>query len=162
MKFGSGSEYKLEQLVDTRHVQSFRLDLNEHSSVVFKFYKHFLLINIAANPLEFADAVGLLGTFPNGEMQGRDGKLITDFTDFGFHWQVSPQDGQLFRDAREPQLPYEMCRLPTLGRPARRLRSDSVLVGQAETACGHLSGNDFELCVGDILATGDVGLAEHW
>jgi hypothetical protein len=137
--------------------------LNEDSSILFKFYKQYLTINVSGDVKDFGDSVGLLGDYHTGNMVSRDGVIMDDFKSYGFEWQVNPDDPQLFMDAREPQLPYELCRLPTHPRPSRRkLRGDSVLLQQATEACSKLSGSDMELCINDIMSTGDTGLATTW
>ena len=148
---------------NAKYYQYYKVDLHENSSVLFKFYKEYLTISISAHPDDFEDSVGLLGEFHSGEMIDRDGKVMTDFTAYGFEWQVNPEDGMLFREARSPQLPFEQCRLPTQARPARRnLRQNKAFYSAAVKACAHVSGGDRELCVDDVLQTGDVGLGNLW
>jgi len=149
---------------NVNYYQYYKVDLHENSSVLFKFYKKFLTFEIDGHPADFADAVGLMGEFHTGEMIGRDGRVMENFDEYGFEWQVNPEDNIIFRDAtRSPQLPYEQCRMPTGARPSRRhLRSNLVLVAQAQEACAHMSGKGLDLCVDDVLTTGDVGLATLW
>lgn len=87
---------------------------------------------------------------------------------FGFEWQVIPQEdfahgeASLFLQARSPQLPFEMCSMPTAPRPARRVLrgQDKQLAAAAEMACAAAS--SVQLCVDDVVLTGDVGLATLW
>jgi len=146
------------------YYQYYKVDLHEKSSVLFKFYKKFLTFEISGHPADFADSVGLMGEFNTGDMIGRDGRMIDNFDEYGFEWQVTPSDNALFRDTtRAPQLPYEKCRMPTGARPARRhLRSNMALFEQAQEACAHISGKGLDLCVDDVLTTGDLGLASLW
>uniref|UniRef100_A0A7S3P468 VWFD domain-containing protein n=1 Tax=Amphora coffeiformis TaxID=265554 RepID=A0A7S3P468_9STRA len=148
-----------------RFYEYYKVELGRSSSMLFKFYKEYLTVTVSGHADDFADAVGLLGEYETGEMVGRAGKIMhTSFKEFGFEWQVSPDDAQLFRKAREPQLPFEQCRLPTAPRPSlRKLRGANASLSQdAEVACAHVSGSDYHLCVEDILATGDLGLAAIW
>jgi hypothetical protein len=98
-------------------------------------------------------------------MYNRDGvktEGLLTFEEHAFEWQVTPDDVQLFLEARQPQLPFEQCRMPTAARPARRhLRSDTILLKQAEEACSKVHPSDFQLCVDDVMMTGDIGLAEE-
>ena len=144
--------------------QYYKVSLHEDSSILFKFYKQYLTINISGNSADFADSVGLLGDYHTGDMVARDGKVMSNFDAFGFEWQVSPEDAQLFSELRAPQLPFEMCRLPTAARPNRRaLRGRSAeLMAEAMEACAHVSGSDFDLCTDDVMTTGDVGMALLW
>jgi hypothetical protein len=145
-----------------RMYQYYNVDLHKESTLLFKFYKNFLTINISGHPHDFSDAVGLLGDYTTGDMITRDGNTMTDFDQFGFEWQVNPlTDGQLFLDDRSPQLPYEQCRMPTAARPARRhLRQNMDLFREASNACG--SAGDIDLCIDDVMTTGDLGLANLW
>ena len=67
---------------------------------------------------------------------------------------------------RAPQLPSEGCRMPTESRPSRRLlrSNNNGLYEKAATACSAATSNehDLELCVDDIMATGELGLAGAW
>eukprot|EP00977_Amphora_coffeiformis_P026373 scaffold25842_cov198-Amphora_coffeaeformis.AAC.28 len=141
-----------------------KANLNGEVSLTFKFYKHYLNIVTSGSTDALTGSKGLLGSFPDGKMLDRTGHELLDFTLMGFEWQVRPEDSQLFHNARSPQLPYEKCRMPTAARPARRrLRSDAELLNQAETACAHVTGSDFQLCIDDVMMTGDIGLAtEAW
>lgn len=112
--------------------QYYKVDLHEGSTLVFKFDKKFLTMEISGYATEFSDAVGLLGEFRTGEMISRDGILMTDFEAYGFEWQVSPEDKILFREARSPQLPYERCRMPSAARPSRRRLRKSNLVSDSQ------------------------------
>eukprot|EP00977_Amphora_coffeiformis_P028201 scaffold34878_cov183-Amphora_coffeaeformis.AAC.3 len=148
---------------NTKYYQYYKVNLYESSSVLFKFYKKFLTFVIIGHPEDFADSVGLMGEFYTGDMISRDGERMHDFVEYGFEWQVAPADGSLFRSARSPQLPYELCRMPTGSRPARRrLRANTALYTEAQKACAHVSGKGRELCVDDVLQTGDIGLASLW
>ena len=159
---------------------TYLLQWNSRSYLKFRFYQHFLNIDIVGHLADFggksSSSTGLLGDFESGAWLGRDGREMTSSADdFGFEWQVNPAAGDvpIFRHARQPQLPYEKCRLPTASRPSRRRRqlrgdSDLVLFTQAEQACRRrhhhapLDQVDFDLCVHDVVATGDVGMATLW
>ena len=164
MTFGDDYRYTLTMIQKDKYVKKIRMDLGDNSHIIFKFYKHYLTKNLAGTASDFGDSVGLLGEYGTGTMISRDGEEFDNFHEFGFEWQVSPEDPQLFREARSPQLPFEVCRLPTAARPGRRnLRaSNNVLLDQAELACAHITGSDFNLCVDDVMMTGDLGLVESW
>mmetsp|Transcript_40 Transcript_40/g.66 ORF Transcript_40/g.66 Transcript_40/m.66 type:complete len:454 (+) Transcript_40:355-1716(+) len=163
LTFGGDFKYTITLIQDSKLAQKFRVDLHQDSHIDFKFYKHYLTISIDGHPKDFADATGMLGEYTTGDMYGRCGQPMDSFEEYGFEWQVIPDDPQLFHEARSPQMPYEKCRMPTVGRPARRrLRVNTDLLEQAKTACANQSGGDFDLCVDDIMITGDIGLAEAW
>jgi len=157
------SNGQLEAGKNPKYYQYFQVDLNDHSSMLFKYYKKYLTIDVNGHAKDFYDSVGLLGDYRTGDMLSRYGTPITDFDQYGFEWQVTLEDGKLFREDRSPQLPCEPCRMPTAARPARRLRgADAALFENASTACAHVSGSDVDLCIEDVMATGDVGFATMW
>ena len=169
LTFGGAFRYTVRDVTveagkDKKFYRYYQVDLHNDSTIVFKFYKQFLTIDISGHANDFSDSVGLLGEYQSGAMIDRDGSEMYDFTEFGFEWQVQPTDPIIFLDQREPQLPFESCRMPTGARPARRvlLRGNRVLLKQAEHACAHLSSGDAELCVDDVLMTNDIGIAYNW
>lgn len=142
--------------------QFYIVNLAGKAEVEVKFYKKFMTYKLQGNH-NFLGSVGLVGEYPSGEMIDRSGGYMTNFQENAFEWQVSPSDFQIFRDQRSPQLPYEVCRMPTAPRPSRRnLRADMALLTQAQEACAHISGADNSLCVDDVMTTGDVGIASVW
>ena len=148
---------------DSSKRQYYKVDLHEESSIVFKFYRKYLTINISGNEGDFGDSVGLLGEYGTGNMISRDGRVMDNFDNFAFEWQVNREDPVIFSNERSPQLPYERCRLPTIAKPQRSLlRKEKDLVAKANKACSHVSSGSFDLCVDDILQTGDLGLAAEW
>eukprot|EP00977_Amphora_coffeiformis_P008899 scaffold2015_cov186-Amphora_coffeaeformis.AAC.12 len=158
------SNHPIEAGKNPKFYQYYKLDLDGKSNLIFKFYKQYLTIAIQGHPVDFSDAIGLLGDYTNGEMLSREGVVMTDFNQLGFEWQVAPEDAHIFMENRSPQLPFEECRMPTASRPARRrLRgSDTALLEQALQACAHVTGSDFDLCTDDVMATSDIGLAAMW
>eukprot|EP00977_Amphora_coffeiformis_P029193 scaffold39281_cov183-Amphora_coffeaeformis.AAC.1 len=70
----------------------------------------------------------------------------------------------LFQQAREPQLPYEHCRMPEqFEETSRRLRAtNSALYGQALNACTSNHPANIDSHVEDVLSTGDLDLADSW
>lgn len=137
-----------------------RFNLTEDSHVDITFTKRFMSVNLKGREEDLGESKGLLGEFTTGDMIGRSGQVFEDFQDFSFEWQVSQEDPQLFSHAREPQLPYEKCRLPSLEQvSSRRLRQgNKELQESAENACAGSS--DFDLCVNDVLTTGEIGVAD--
>lgn len=169
--FGGEFKYTINEAEINKHEKNeqfdkkfYRVDLHEDSYVIFKFYKNYLTVSIDGHPADFGDSTGLLGDFDHGEMWGRDGRMITDTQEFGFEWQVSPDEPRLFIDSRQPQLPYERCRMPTAAMSKqRKLRGvDLALSGQAAEACSSQQGTDLDLCIEDVMITGDLGLADLW
>ena len=165
LKFGEGEySYKITLLKQTETQTKIRVLLQDHSEIFFTYYRHFLHILVSGNTIHFSDSVGLLGEFGTGAMLARDGRVVDNMEEFAFDWQVDPEkDVQLFPVVRDPQLPKEKCRMPNVDAPARRkLRANVALYNDAVEACSHKAGAGFELCVEDVVATGDIGLAEVW
>jgi hypothetical protein len=110
---------------------------------------------------DYADSKGMLGTFPEGKLVGRDGVTIFEDHDaFGQEWQLLPEEQGLFQGLRSPQYP-SMCVLPkTLTtESSRRLAQGNVSEDDAREACSHLQAHQ-EFCVRDVLATQDLEMAE--
>ena len=147
----------------TKNHQNYQIHMGGSSSIMLKFYKQFMTYKILGEARDFGDSVGLLGDYHSGNMVGRDGRIMDDFEQFAFEWQVNPVvDTRLFLEAREPQLPYEQCRMPTAARPSRRkLRAkNDGLFEEAQKACAHAS--SVQLCIDDVMMTGDIGFAQTW
>lgn len=177
--------FVLEEVTAKKRI--YRLDLITYchgklyySTLSFKFCGKFLTIRICGHVLDMGDAVGLLGRYFDGAMITRESldfhEIFAgshfDFADFASLWQVDPSQGDplLFEDARSPQLPFETCRVPTVPRPVmvrqRWLRGTEagVTLEQAQEACRKVteSAVDLELCVDDIMTTGELDLALVW
>lgn len=148
-----------------REKKFYMVQLGDDSSIEFKFWRHYTSVKISGNPRDFGDAIGLSGAFPSGDMFARSGKQMDNFVQYGFEWQVDPAyDPILFRSMREPQLPHERCRMPTGKTQSRRkLRgTNRALLSRAKEACRVQRGSDFDLCVDDVMITGEVGLGDAW
>jgi hypothetical protein len=115
----------------------------------------------------FSDSIGLLGSTEG--MFARDGE--TDMAGFwnalGEEWQVRKTEPKLFLDThREPQHPAGCLYAGAAKRKAhlrRRLTddlADEVNIEVATKACAKLSGELRDFCITDIMATGDLELAE--
>ena len=135
-----------------------------------------LFVDVSGN---FEDGVGLLGSGSeetSAKLFGRDG--MTDFTDewnsFGEEWQVRDTEPKLFLDNRMPQFPTG-CRYDASGHTTPNLRSRSrsrhrrltevnsnevVTREMAMEACSNASGKKKDFCIGDVMVSGDVELAE--
>ena len=114
---------------------------------------------------QFSNSTGILGQFGTGLMVGRDGTTVFNDVDsnaFGQEWQVRNWEEKLFQRSRAPQHPRQKCKLPpspsSSALRGRRL-GETVGRAEAEEACKHW-GQDKALCVNDIIATGDLELAQ--
>eukprot|EP00977_Amphora_coffeiformis_P021080 scaffold8828_cov204-Amphora_coffeaeformis.AAC.1 len=162
LSFSSGNHnYKIEPAKEGKG-RIANLVLNNDSYVSIKFTKQFMTVNLSGSPVDFGSSQGLLGEYSTGKLLGRQGQLFTDTDEFGLEWQVQ-KDEALFADSRQPQLPYERCHMPSQSaarRSRRRLRSaqHTELYEQASNACN--GAVDYDLCMHDVVATGEVDLAE--
>ena len=132
--------------------------------IVIKSFKDWVSINLdRTQAVDFKGSVGMLGEFPSGRMLARDGAttMDQDFNVFGQEWQVLLEDESLFQNTvRAPQHPQQ-CVLPTPDstETIRRLSAGMVTEELAIQACAHQSSHQ-EFCVHDVMATGDLELAD--
>jgi len=120
----------------------------------------YLFVQMFAHDIQPKMMHGLMGEYPSGKLIGRDG--VTEFVntnEYGEEWQVQPYEDMLFLEARGSQ--FTGCRYPDrkVVTAARKLRSKAGLDQIAKEACRHLGTQDYELCVEDVMTTGDVGIA---
>ena len=122
------------------------------------------------------DTVGLLGSPHHDALLARDGKtdLTGDWNTFGEEWQVQSDEPKLFQDKnRVPQHPagciYESQQVKSNLRHRHRRRlmvdsagsnEDATAVEAAEKACVRATGEKKQFCIDDVMATGDLELAE--
>jgi hypothetical protein len=145
--------FKIErESIDAKNTK-FTVTLSEGKKLVFKSFKDLVSVGVEDGVMT---AHGLLGRFV-----GRDG--VTKFTDmnaYGQEWQVRDFEPKLFRTVRAPQFPEEKCRLPQVDAAEKKRRLGEGLARQkAEIACGRFSGAAFENCVFDVMAVGDIDIA---
>jgi hypothetical protein len=157
----SGFEFSHTQPIEHQHV--FEVHLFGQQRIMLKTYKDFVSVKIEqASKERFGDSVGLMGDYEVGTMRARDGTtVIEDPNAFGQEWQVLPSESNLFQEDRLPRHP-QTCKLPSPEATSaihRRLSEASPLAEAAEVACAKW-GEDKESCVYDVLATGDLDMAE--
>jgi hypothetical protein len=142
-----------------RHIVE--VDLGHRGKISFREFKDFISVIIEQGSSDnFGDSIGLMGSFDTGSMLARDGETVLDDPSaFGQEWQVLDTEPKIFQTVRAPQHP-QVCNLPS---PAtekrRRLGESAVSELDAEKACAHW-GEDKGSCIYDVLATGDLEMAE--
>mmetsp|Transcript_4284 Transcript_4284/g.11702 ORF Transcript_4284/g.11702 Transcript_4284/m.11702 type:complete len:118 (+) Transcript_4284:118-471(+) len=114
-----------------------------------------------------------MGEYGSGDMLDRQGNPMDpkDVNAFGMEWQVKPDEGDpmIFSYPEGPQWPDSRCAMPNWTDPKKKNRKKKdhareQMVGHeelhsiAKMACAGVA--DFDLCVQDILMTGEIGLAE--
>jgi len=147
----------------------FHVNMKRQGVLEIKVYNEFVSVLIReAQSDDFHDSVGLMGSFEDGILVGRDrATVFQDANDFGFEWQVRDIDSVLFQEARFPQFPTK-CTMPAIPSSNHRRLSEVLVAGgggmispaEAENACEHLPVEDRDACVYDVLTTGDLALAE--
>jgi len=133
----------------------FFIDLGD-ASITMKTYKSFVHVGINnAAKYMFGSSSGLLGAYGTGALISRDGnKIFDDIEEFGQEWQVSQEDGDLFHNIEGPQAPSR-CEIPLASNIRRRLAQSSISEEEAKQTCVHVNADVFEMCVFDVMATGD-------
>jgi hypothetical protein len=157
----SGYPVTYTQPAENQHVFDVKIGRSEH--LLIKVYKDFvsLAMNRAQNK-HFGLSSGMMGDFVTGNMMARDGKtVLQDPTEFGNEWQVLDTEASHFQATRLPQYPQK-CNMPPPAATAqsrRRRLGESLHERAAEEACAHWGG-DKEACIYDVLATGDLEMAQ--
>ena len=159
IEFGDNSQIVM---VDAEK-RKFQVHVEGQVTVDVYSTKHFMGVAVNGKSKGLADSAGILGQYGTGAMLARDGSEMSDFQDFGFEWQVSPADPKIFMDDREPQLPYERCRMPSVSAAARRRKlrgQDRKLYEQAVSACAENQiPENMQSCIDDVMFTGELDLA---
>jgi hypothetical protein len=153
----AGFPIKFDWLTGGR--RRFVVDLNDGQQVIFKTFKMFVRVNIRAKTADdFNSSVGLMGTYPEGKKVARDhSTLMEDYNLFGQEWQVLPSEPMLFHSADGVQAPQQ-CKMPIMS-TQRKLAESSITLEDAEIACAHVSEDDRDECIFDVLATEDKDMA---
>ncbi|CAB9509395.1 expressed unknown protein [Seminavis robusta] len=135
------------------------LDGGEHIKISTK--KELVSVKVEnATQATFGASVGLMGSYNDGIWFARDGETVmTDPIAFGEEWQVLNTEANLFEMDRFPQFP-QRCQLSQATRTGRRRLGEAIAQEAAEEACAHWDDEHMDLCVFDVLATGDLELAE--
>jgi len=130
------------------------------ASITMRTYKNFVHVGVSdAKESSFGSSKGLLGAYGNGQLICRNGSKTFENTDeFGQEWQVLPGDGSWFHEVEGPQAPQK-CQIPLTTNIRRRLAESSVGEQDAKLSCAHVDPDVFEMCVFDVMATGDNGVA---
>jgi hypothetical protein len=140
--------------------KSIQIRVNLRTGMVF--------VNVKGN---FEDGVGLMGRAgtTSGFLVARDGhtNLGGEWNAYGEEWQVRSDEPKLFAENRPPQHPtgcVYKSQKQTNAYLRRRLldgtTNTAMTTEMATKACEKFSGRKKDFCISDIMATGDVELAE--
>ena len=138
----------------------FKIFLEDGQEIILRAVKEFLRVDIMHHRKEsFGNSRGLMGSYEEGLMMGRDGRVLEDPKEFGNEWQVHIDEPLLFHNIDGVQHP-ETCAEPLAEAKTRRLAMSMVSREAALKACMNGDKFDFEDCVADVLAIGNVEIAE--
>jgi len=140
----------------SRKKREFVVKLGKGDKIVFTTWNTFVGVHIRnANADHFQKSVGLMGSFPEGLKLARDNTSVVDDSNiFGQEWQVLASEPKLFRNIEGPQHPIG-CEIPAHSEMRRRLEESTVTIHEAKKACANVNADVMDLCVFDIMATGD-------
>ena len=145
-------------------VTSFNVLLPGNDAVRFKVASDMVHVDVKGSIEGFTGSSGLMGTFPalhHGKI-ARDGVTFLRESDaFAEEWQVREEEPKLFHQSRYPQFP-ETCIPAVQQLNTERSLSDTENREArlaAEEACSHVTGEEWEFCIFDVMATGDYGMA---
>ena len=129
-------------------------------NIIIQVFKDLVSIQAeGATETSFLASKGLLGDFLTGNKLARDGKtVLADPNAFGQEWQVRHDEPKLFMSTRLPQHPAT-CNMPNTVKAKGRRLGESIAKETAELACEKW-GAQKDLCVFDVLATGDLEIAD--
>lgn len=157
-------EFTIEAVNFDGAAKIYTVVLTDHSTIKFKVIKKFLSVSVSGHEEDFGESTGLLGDYHSGEALGRDGRLMDDFIEYGLEWQVLEGEPKLFRELGAPQRPESSCIMPIESATSRRRllrnKEDAKFYAMAADACS--LNEEFDSCMEDVLATGDLDLAGAW
>jgi hypothetical protein len=156
--FLSGYPIVYEKLNSKQY--EYTVKIGKDRAIVLTTFKKFVRVRIEGGTKEnFVGSLGLMGSYGAGKMVARDGStILEDPNAFGQEWQVLPGEEMLFHSVEGPQAP-EKCFMPVASTIRRRLVESTISQEEAEIACSRVSQEDFEMCVFDVMATGDKDVA---
>lgn len=153
------------QVSNKKH--QFDVVMSPQENITISSFKNLVAVHMdnAQSHLFFnEDISGILGSY-GGALVGRDGTVYSESDDlaaFAEEWQVRPdQDGLLFRTVRAPQYPFQ-CILPSLEAKESRRLGATIAISAAKAACSRFAGAQFDNCVFDAMAVGDLEMAETY
>ena len=140
----------------------FDVALGHRDHIIIKVASGMVHVNVEGSPENFEGTVGVMGTFPamhHGKI-ARDGyTFVQDPDTFAEEWQVLDSEPKLFMEPRFPQHPQTCIPAVHSASLERHLQENMEARRDAEAACAHVRGAQWEFCVFDVLATGDYGMA---
>jgi len=155
------SGYPITFRLGPKKQHGYYINLGNQETIVMKTWSDLVRVDILGGTVEdFGESRGLMGRFRSGELMARDNlsELKEDLNAFGQEWQVLKNEAKLFHILEGPQSPL-LCEFPSAVDMRRRLRESLISQEKAQIVCSHASEDDRELCIFDVMATNDVGVA---
>jgi hypothetical protein len=128
-------------------------------------FKEWVNVKVFATEENYGTSSGLMGEFGTGRMMARNGSMVftmAESNEFGNEWQVTPHEPKLFLvEDRDPQSKDgNKCIMPSVTADQRRL-GETIAQEDAMEACADYREKVdlFEMCVYDVLASGDLEMA---
>ena len=141
---------------------TFTIKLNSKEKVRVSFLRGFLYVNVAATSYIFGVASGLMGTQVNEGFIGRDSETVfEEVVSYAQEWQVRGDEPLLFMERKHAQFPMK-CFPPLTADKSerRRLGAKSTLRSISEKSCKKIGSTmPKDMCIFDVMVTGDVKLA---
>lgn len=161
-KLGDHSPITYHHISAKQH--RFRIDTGYGQALALETFKTWVAVNLkAVNDRQWAGSLGLMGSYPHGEMVARDGVTVFDAKDtdaFGKHWQVLSTEPMLFHTPGEGVHHPQECAMPEVTKKSsRRLGEYGIAMEAAELACAHVDPHHKDSCVYDVMASNDIEMA---
>ena len=160
-----GNQFPVTHIVQDKKRQYFVIALDKSMQEVIKVsaFKDMVSVAVAnATSANFATSEGMMGRFPDGALVGRDGNttyaMDSDLNAFGQEWQVLPSEPQLFQTS-SPRMGGP-CVPPSVTEASQRRLAETISMDAAEVACARYKGASKDRCVFDVIAMGDLEVAE--
>jgi len=156
------SGYKINSRSVNKQQNEYIINLGIEEKITVYTWKSMVRVEVfEPTAKNFETSAGLMGSFKDSQWIARDGKRVfSDANKFGQEWQVLPNEPTFFHNAGDgPQAPSK-CEIPSKTALRRRLIKSDVTIEEAEIACaGIVNTVDFDLCVFDVMASGDKEIA---
>jgi len=156
------SGYKIDTHSVNKQQNEYEIDLGNGEKIALYTWKSMVRVEVLEpTDKNFETSAGLMGSFKNSRWMARDGKTVfSDANAFGEEWQVLPNELTFFHNAGDgPQAPSK-CVIPSKTALRRRLEKSDVTIEEAEKVCaGIVDTVDLDLCVFDVMASGDKEMA---
>lgn len=147
------SNYHVDFTQFNKKSRQFVIDMGEtEGKITIKTWNDMVKVSMTYGTA-FEDSHGLMGRYPDGLKLSRSLEAaIDDYDAFGMEWQVQNSEPQLFHT---PSNVLGSCEIPSKSELRRRLGESEISQEDAEVACARVSGDDFDMCVFDVMATNE-------